>query len=386
MSRIIFHIDLDAFFASVEQRDAPSLKGHPVIIGADPRGGEGRGVVCTCSYEARRFGIHSAMPISQAWRRCPQGVFLRPRMEAYEAASRDVFQIFQEFSPEIEPLSIDEAFLEMTGSAHLFGGAFKAGQRLRRRVCEQTGLTASLGIAPNKMTAKIASDECKPDGILEISSEGVLDFLHPLPVGRLWGVGPRTRRILEGLGIVTIGDLARFTPQHLPRILGVHGMSLVALANGIDERPVLADNDVKSVSHEQTFDADTDDQRVIFDTLLALSEKVSDRLRALCLKGRLVTLKVRLAGFETFSHSTRLEERTNHADKIFKRVRAMFIDHFAHEGPVRLIGVKVSNFDDGYVRESLFADEHASRNEAVHQAVDSIREKFGRGAIRRAGG
>jgi len=386
MSRIIFHIDLDAFFAAVEQRDDPSLRGCPVIIGADPREGKGRGVVCTCSYEARRFGIHSAMPIGQAWHRCPQGAFLRPRMEVYEEASRDVFQIFQEFSPEIEPLSIDEAFLDMTGSAHLFGTALEAGQRLRRRVREQTGLSASLGIAPNKMTAKIASDECKPDGILEIRPEGVLSFLHPLPVEKLWGVGPRTRRTFEELGIMTIGDLARFAPQNLPRTLGVHGMSLAALANGIDDRPVLADDEVKSVSHEQTFDTDTEDQRLIFDALLALSEKVSDRLRAVHLKGRLITLKVRLSGFETFSHSIRLDERTNHADKIFKRAREMFIDHFVHEGPVRLIGVKVSNFDDGYVQESLFADDCALRNEAVHQAVDEIREKFGRGAIRRAGG
>lgn len=386
MSKIIFHIDLDAFFASVEQRDNPSLKGRPVIIGADPKGGTGRGVVSTCSYEARTFGVHSAMPISQAYRLCPSAVYLLPDMEKYEKASADVFEVFKQFSPDIEPISIDEAFLDMTGSCHLFGTPKEAAQELKRRVREQTGLIASVGIAPNMMTAKIASDYCKPDGLLEIAEGEVLNFLHPLKIRKLWGVGPKTQQALERMGMFTIGDIARFPQRKLIETFGENGRHLFALANGIDDRRVEMGDDVKSVSNEETFEEDTEDQCLIFDTLLALSEKVSQRLRDQELKGRTLTLKVRLTGFKTYTHTARFDERTNHADKIFKKAKALFIDHFVSAGTVRLIGVRVSDFDDGYVRESLFTDEEDDRKESVHRAVDSIRDKFGKEAIRRAGG
>ncbi len=386
MLRTIFHIDLDAFFASVEQRDNPSLKGRPVIIGADPKGGRGRGVVSTCSYEARAFGVHSAMPISQAYRLCPSGVYLLPNMEKYEKAAADVFEIFEQFSPDMEPVSIDEAFIDMTGSCHLFGSPKEAGQKLKARVKEKTGLTASVGIAPNMMTAKIASDHGKPDGLLEITQEGLLDFLHPLKISKLWGVGPKTQQALENMGMFTIGDIARFPQQKLIEAFGENGRHLFALANGIDERRVEMGDDVKSVSNEETFEEDTEDQRLIFDTLLALSEKVSQRLRDQELKGRSLTLKVRLTGFKTYTHAARFDERTNHADKIFKKAKVLFIDHFVSAGTVRLIGVRGSDFDAGYVRERLFADEENERKESVHRAVDSIRDKFGKEAIRRAGG
>lgn len=386
MPRIIFHIDLDAFFASVEQRDNPSLKGRSVIIGADPKSGKGRGVVSTCSYEARAFGIHSAMPISHAYRACPHGIYLKPDMEKYHQASEDVFKIFKEFSPDMQPISIDEAFLDMSGSCHLFGTPKEAAEKLRQRVKDRTGLTASVGIAPNMMVAKIASDHCKPDGLLEIKEDEVLGFLHPLKICKLWGVGPKTQQVLEKTGIFTIGDIAGFSEEKLYEICGEHGLHLSALSHGIDGRQVEADDEVKSVSHEETFERDTDDQRLIFDTLLYLSEKVSQRLRAHELRGRLLTLKVRLAGFRTYSHSVRFDERTNHADKIFKKSKQLFIDRFASAGPVRLVGVRVSNFDDGYIQDSLFTDGKNERSEAVHQALDKIQDKFGVGSIKRAGG
>lgn len=386
ITRVIFHVDLDAFFASVEQRDRPALRGRPVIIGADPQGGRGRGVVSTCSYEARAFGIHSAMPISQAYQRCPHGVYLLPDMGKYQQASQDVFAIFEEFSPDVEPVSIDEAFIDMTGSCHLFGTASETAALLRSRIRQRTGLTASVGVAPNKMTAKIASDYCKPDGMLEVPPEGVLKFLHPLEIRRLWGVGPKTQMALEMAGIFTIGDIAQFPSERLYQILGESGVTLHALANGIDPRDVVEEQEMKSVSHEQTFAHDTDDQRLILDTILSLSEKVSDRLRSQGLKGRLITLKIRLTGFKTYTHCARFSQRTNHADKIFKKAKELFIDHFSCAGTVRLIGVRVSNFDDGFVQDSLFEDPGDQRLESVHQAVDRIRDKFGKQAIHRAGG
>lgn len=386
MSKIIFHIDLDAFFVSVEQRDNPALRGKPVIIGADPKGGKGRGVVSTCSYEAREFGIHSAMPISQAYRACPNGIYLKPNMQKYHQASDEVFKVFQEFSPDMQPISVDEAFLDMTGSCHLFGTSKEAGKKLRQRVKDETGLTASVGIAPTMMVAKIASDHCKPDGLLEITENEVLEFLHPLKIRKLWGIGPKTQAVLEDLGIFTVGDIAKFSEQKLYDLLGEHGLHLYALSHGVDDRDVEVDGEVKSVSHEETFEKDTEEQRLIFDTLLELSEKVSRRLREHELKGRLLTLKVRLTGFKTYMHCKRFDERTNHADKIFKKAKELFVDHFSSAGSVRLIGVRVSNFNDGYVADSLFIDEKNERSEAVHQAVDKIQDKFGTGSIKRAGG
>lgn len=384
--QIIFHIDLDAFFASVEQRDHPSLKGRPVIIGADPKGGRGRGAVSTCSYEARAYGVHSAMPISKAYQLCPSGVYLFPNMEKYAKASADVFEVFEQFSPDIEPVSIDEAFLDMTGSCHLFGTPKDAAMELKARVKERTGLAASVGIAPNMMTAKIASDYGKPDGLVEVKAEKLLGFLHPLEIRRLWGVGPKTQQALEQMEIFTIGDIARVPEITMIKAFGESGRHLHALSRGIDDRRVEAEDSVKSVSNEETFEDDTEDQRRIFDTLLQLSEKVSDRLRDQELKGRLVTLKVRFTGFKTYTCCARFAERTNHADKIFKKAKALFIDHFVSSGPVRLVGVRVSDFDDGYVRESLFDNGADVRAESVHQALDTIREKFGRKAIHRAGG
>ncbi len=383
--RIIFHIDLDAFFASVEQRDDPSLKGKPVIIGSDPKGGKGRGVVATCSYEARKFGVRSAMPISEAYRRCPSGIYLHPDMERYQVAADQVFMVFEQFSPQAEPVSVDEAFLDMTGSCHLFGCPQEAAQKLKDSVRNQTGLTVSVGSAPNKMLAKIASDLQKPDGLVIVDPDRIQEFLWPLAIHRLWGVGPKTEEALQSFGIKTIGDLAKQKLSFLKERFGLHGEHLYQLAKGIDDRPVEAGDEVKSVSNEETFDEDTADHQRVRETLLKLSEKVSRRLRSYELKGRTVTLKVRLKGFYTHSHALTLPERTNHVEVLFKTVRNLFLKHYNKGESIRLVGVRVSNFEDGYVQESLFSDKKSQRQEAIHQVVDDIKDRFGEQSIGRAG-
>lgn len=383
--RVFLHVDLDAFFASVEQRDNPALKGRPVIVGADPQAGRGRGVVSTCSYEARRFGIHSAMPISLAFRKCPQGVFLPVSMTKYKNVSRQVFAIFQRFTPEVEGLGIDEAFLDVTESQGLFGPARRIALNIKEKIRLETGITASVGIAPNKMTAKIASDICKPDGLLEISAAGLQDFLRPLPVNRLWGVGPKTTQLLRERGVHTIGDLAGRPAEWMRELLGECGLDLHTLANGLDPRRVSLESETKSVSHEYTFDQDTFDREGIHHCLLELCEKVSRRLRQEGLSGRTLTLKVRLQGFQTFTRSFTFPFRTNHADILNKKARELLMEFLNRKKPIRLVGVKVSQFNGEYIEEDLFGDTKREKLEQVHRAMDAIQDKFGDRSIRRAG-
>ena len=381
--KVILHIDMDAFFAAVEQRDNPRLKGKPVIIGADPKGGSGRGVVSTCSYEARPFGVHSAMPISQAFRLCPQGIYLRGDHQKYRDVSTEIFKILSEFTPMIQPISIDEAFLDITGSLNLFGAPKTIGYKIKERILKQLRLTASIGIAPNKMVAKIASDLCKPDGLLEVLPEHMLEFLYPLNIERLWGVGQKTKQSLNTMGIIKIGDLAETPVTMLEEHFGEHGRHLHALATGNDYRPVEEEEDVKSVSNEYTFETDTSDRDEILDKLLGLSEKVSRRLRKKDLKGKTITLKVRLKGFHTYTRAHTLKERTNFSDVIYREAKALYEEFDQPQNQIRLIGVRVSNFEDPYVQDSLFEDAGASKDEHLHQAFDRIKDKFGEQAIRR---
>lgn len=386
--RVIIHVDLDAFFASVEQRDHPSLKGRPVVVGADPKGGKGRGVVSTCSYEARQYGIHSAMPISMAYAKCPHAVFLPVDGEKYRRVADEVFEISSDFTPDIEPVSIDEAFLDITESYHLFGTPCDTGRKLKERIKAQVDLTASVGIAPVKMVAKIASDFCKPDGLCEVKEGEVLNFLWPLTIDKLWGVGPKTQRSLSQMGIETVGNLAHASRELLGKHLGENGARLHDLANGIDPRAVVDGETIKSVSHEHTFDIDTDNREKIENVLLDLSERVSRRLRKNGLKGKTLTVKIRLKGFKTYTRTHTLPQKTNHVDVIFKNVRDIF--HEFDEGGsgerIRLIGVRVSYFHDPYVRESLFDDSSVERREDIHRAVDTIKDKYGEAAIHRAVG
>jgi len=383
--RTIAHIDMDAFFAAVEQRDNPKLRGKPVVIGADPKGGAGRGVVSTCSYEARKFGIRSAMPISQAYRLCPHAVFLSGNGAKYRKASEEVFAILERFTPDIEPISIDEAFLDITGSYHFHKTPSGTAFRIKQDIKNEVGLTASIGIAPMKFVAKIASDYCKPDGLLEITQEKIFDFLWPLPIEKLWGVGPKSKVILNSMKITTIGDLAKLPQDELYEKFGEHGLHLYNLSHAVDPRGVETDDEIKSVSHEHTFDTDTADREEIESTLLYLSEKVSRRLRKYELKGRTLTIKVRLKGFKTYTRALTLPERTNFADTIYKKSVDLLGEFISQKKQIRLIGVRIANFEDQYVQESLFRDQVAAKNENVHKALDLIKNKFGDRAIHRGG-
>ncbi len=382
--RYIVHVDMDAFFAAIEQRDDPSLRGRPVVVGADPTGGRGRGVVAACSYEARPFGIRSAMPISEAYRRCPQAVYLRGDHEKYERESEKIFAILERFTPDIEPISIDEGFLDITASSHLFGTPEETCRRIKAEIRTETGLTASVGLAPNKMTAKIASEVGKPDGLVIVAAENLLAFLHPLPVGRLWGVGEKTRAILDRLRIRTIGDLAAYDRAALVRELGAGGDHVWRLANGLDPRDVAPGDVVKSVGNEHTFDADIDDRGLMLDILMALSEHVSLRLRRSGLQGRTVTLKLRLADFSTFTRAATLPRPTNFADDLFRVARTK-LQEFPLKKKVRLLGVSVSNLRGPEDQPALFPESEPApgKKESLHRALDAIKEKFGEQAIGR---
>lgn len=378
------HVDMDAFFASVEQRDNPALKGKPVIIGADPKGGHGRGVVSTCSYEARKFGVHSAMPISEAWRRCPGGVYLPPDMERYEEASRKIFEVFYRFTPDMQEVSVDEAFLDITRSAHLFGGPVQTCRRIKAEVKAATGLTCSLGLAPTKMAAKIASDLEKPDGFVQVKPESLSAFLAPLDISRLWGLGPKTAALLRGQGINTIGELAAAGAGELS-CLGARGLELKALAIGIDDSEIVQGGRAKSISNEITFETDTSDAAAIKAALLALADKVSSRLRAEGFKGRTITLKIRLEGFETYTRARTLPLATNYADVIGPEALAIYAAFPRGRKKVRLLGVKASGLIPADEKESLFEEPGDARREKAHKAIEAIRGKFGRGAIYRGG-
>ncbi|MBN1353536.1 MAG: DNA polymerase IV [Candidatus Omnitrophica bacterium] len=382
--RFIVHVDMDAFFAAVEQRDNPSLLGKAVVVGADPRSGKGRGVVSTCSYEARRFGIHSAMPISAAYKRCPHAVFLPVDISKYVRVSRQIYSILYSFTPDLEAVSIDEAFLDITGSHHLFGGPRNAAILIKSRIKKETGLTASVGLAPTKMAAKIASDLLKPDGFVEVTEKGLLGFLWPLDISKMWGVGKKSEGILRDMGIRKIGDLASEDPDRLKNAFGVNGLRLWNLANGLDEREVKAESEAKSVSNEVTFNTDIDSKEIAESVLMTLCEKVSDRLRSDNLEGRTVTLKIRLGNFKTYTRSVSRTEASNFTDMLYKEVKSLY-NRFGTKGrKVRLLGVKVSGISRRAFKTSLFSNTCDTKIEDAHKAVEKIKKKFGRNSIHRA--
>jgi nucleotidyltransferase/DNA polymerase involved in DNA repair len=376
---------MDAFYAAIEQRDLPSLLGKPVVVGADPKKGRGRGVVSTCSYEAREYGIHSAMPISIAYRKCPHAVYLPVNMKKYVRESRIVFQTLEQFTPDIEPVSIDEAFLDITASHHLFGTPRETCIEIKAAIKNKTGLTASLGMAPNKMTAKIASDLEKPDGLVIVNREELLNFLHRLPVEKLWGVGKRTREAFKSVGIYTIGDLARQDLKPFIQQYGKAGEHAWKLANGIDPREVRMDEGVKSVSNEHTFAQDETQSKRILDTLMYLSEKVSRRLRKKCLTGRTVSLKIRFSDFKTYTRAETLDSPTNFVEDIYACVAHQAQQFKPDKRPVRLLGVRVSNLLPAETQPGLFDDNTGpqGKKERLHQAMDIIKDKYGEKAIKR---
>jgi DNA polymerase-4 len=382
LHRKIIHIDMDAFYASVEQEDNPSLKGKPVIVGG---GEEKRGVVSSASYEARVFGVHSAMPTSQAKRLCPQGIFLPVRMHRYQEISGQIFRILRDYTPLIEPLSLDESFLDITGSEKLFGPALKIAKEIKKRIYETTGLTASAGIAPNKFLAKIGSDLKKPDGLVEIKPEEISEFLHDLPISKLWGVGESTEKILKEMGIWWVGQLAAYPVEGMERKLGKFGLELVALARGEDDRPVLPESEAKSISQEETFTPDLWDLETMKKVLLSQSERLGWELRRERLKGYTVQLKVRYPDFSMVTRSTTLRAPTDQDIEIYQTALKLLDKTEALQKRARLLGVGISNLRHRNDPEQLsLFDFNREKVERSTAAVDRIREKFGPTAIQRA--
>lgn len=387
MARCIIHLDLDAFYASVEQLDDPSLRGQPVIVGGTGR----RGVVAAASYEARRFGVHSAMPTARARRLCPHGVFLRPRFERYEELSHRVFDIYRRYTPLVEPLSLDEAFLDVTASRALHGSGRDIALAVKQAVRAGTGLTVSAGVAEVKMAAKIASDLGKPDGLTVVEEGTVAAFLAPLPVRRLWGVGPVTGAALRRLGIATIGELARFPEAVLVEKLGTQGRHLIALAKGDDPRPVVTDEAARSIGAEDTFEEDLQGLEALWPRLLDQIERVARRLRAAGARGRTVVLKLKYADFTLVSRRCTLPEPTDDAAAIAGAVRRD-LSRADLTRPVRLTGVSVSGFEGEAPEASgqlgLFQPRHERRGEKrrdrLNAALDVIADRHGDGAVRPA--
>lgn len=382
--RSILHVDMDAFYASVEQLDHPEYKSKPVIVGADPKGGKGRGVVAACSYEARKFGVRSALPISWAWKLCPEGVYVRPRMKRYVEVSGEVMDVFRQFTDLVEPLSIDEAFLDITGSIALLGQPVQIARSIKTEIRQKTGLTASVGLAPNKFLAKIASDIRKPDGFVVVEENHIETFLRDLPISRLWGVGPKTEVRLHEAGFRTIGDVASADRESLVRRLGSLGEHLFQLSHGNDDRPVVPNWEPKSVSSETTFEEDTDDRELLLATILELSDHVAQRLRKDGYRARKVTLKLRYSSFTTHTRQQSLDKLIQTGGDIAAIARGLFAQ-FSIKPKIRLIGVAAGDLHrEGADPQqlSLFGDSSPQKEKLSH-TVDEIKQKFGDAALRR---
>jgi DNA polymerase-4 len=373
VDRAILHVDMDAFYASVEQRDDPRLRGKPVAVGGASR----RGVVCAASYEARPFGVRSAMPMARALRLCPQLVVVPPDFSKYSQVSDQVFGIFHGFTPEVEGLSLDEAFLDVTRSQTLLGTALQQGREIKARIRAQTRLTASVGIAEVKFAAKIASELCKPDGLLEVPRGQVSDFLAPLPASRLWGVGPRTDDQLQRLGLRKIGDVARADRLWLTAQLGSMGPWLHDLANGIDDREVEPDLEAKSIGAEETFEADLEGED-LHPFIHEQALRVGARLRRATVKARSVHLKVKYADFRVVTRQETLPLPTDDSAEIYRTALRLLGKVAAH--PIRLTGVHAGDLCTAAPQLGLF-DADREKRDRLNRSLDAIAEKFGNGAV-----
>lgn len=378
---MILHIDMDAFYASVEERDRPELKGKPVIVGGTP---SQRGVVAAANYEARKFGVHSAMPSSTAYRLCPQAIVLPCRMDHYAQVSHQIRDIFHRFTPLVEPLSLDEAFLDVSGSEGLFGTSESMGRQIKNVIRHEVDLIASVGVAPNKFLAKIASDLQKPDGMVVVDPAQIQEFLDPLPVERLWGVGRQTSKAFHGLGVRSIGQLRQLSPTVLKTQFGSSGEHLWELAHGIDHRAVVPDREAKSISHETTFAIDLDEREVLRAWLLELTEQVARRLRRHDLRGRTVEIKVRFADFRTITRSRKLPEPTSNTHELWEVANELLNTRVSGDHlPVRLLGMGVSDIDrTGVTQGLLFDEEDRGRQNRLDEVRDRLRERFGAAALR----
>ncbi|HYE17241.1 MAG TPA: DNA polymerase IV [Tepidisphaeraceae bacterium] len=379
--RAILHVDMDAFFASVEQRDNPAIRGKPVLVG----GAGPRGVVAAASYEARKFGCHSAQPMAVARRNCPQAVIVRGNYAEYRRVSDQVMAIFERFTPLIQPVSIDEAFLDVTGSLRAFGPAEQIAADIRAAVRAETHLTCSVGVAPNKFLAKLASDMNKPDGLAIVRPDAVDALLAPLPVGKLWGIGPKTAHKLNNLNLRTVADLRRLSDEALASLFGTDGDHYKRLIYGLDDRPVTPDHQAKSIGQEETFGVDVQDHDQLRDTLFAQAEEVGRRLRKHSLRARAVWVKIRFGDYQTISRQATLREPTDLTTALFDGARALF-DAWAAESfqPVRLIGMAAKGLSGDDPQLPLFPDPAAQKQRTLDAVADQINQRLGRGSVKRA--
>ncbi len=378
----VLHVDMDAFYAGVSLLSRPELRGRPVIVG----GGGTRGVVLSATYEARAFGVHSAMPMMRARRLCPQAVVVAPDHAAYARVSAGIMEVFRSITPLVEPISLDEAFLDVRGAARRLGGPIQIGEWIRATVQDEQGVTCSVGVASTKFVAKLASARCKPDGLLVVPAQEVVAFLHPLPVGALWGVGGKTEDVLRQLGLHTVGDLAHTPASTLVRALGpATGAHLSALAWGRDDRSVVPHEPDRSLGAEHTFATDIDDPAVVARELLRLSERTAARLRATGQVGRTVSIKVRFADFTTITRARTLPEATDVGRLVYDTAVGLYDALGLQRARIRLVGVRVEailDADDQPHQLQLGEREHGWRS--AEQAVDRATRRFGAGAVRPA--
>jgi DNA polymerase-4 len=381
--RQILHVDMDAFFVSVEEVLDPSLKGKPVIVGGVP---DGRGVVAAASYAARKYGIHSAMPIAKAKRLCPHAIFLRSSHRRYREYSAKVFEILRGYSPLVEPMSLDEAFVDLTGCEKLHGPVLKAAEKIRNEVREVLGLNASIGIASNKLLAKIASAYCKPNGMLWITSGMGQQFLAPLPIRRIPGIGPKGEAKLQSMGVKSVGDLARLSLEHLEKTFGKWGVSLYRKSRGISDSPVTSEtDDPRSISRETTFDVDLTDPLFLESRLSYLTEKVAGKLRENKLFAGTVALKLRYSDFQTVTRSKTLDMPTAEDHILFKTGVGLFRKLFKHGAKVRLIGVTFTSLTaHPHRQKELFDCKGGKSWDGLYQGIDHIRNKYGFKSLLRA--
>jgi DNA polymerase IV len=379
--RKILHVDMDAFYASVEQHDDPTLLGKPLVVG----GGSNRGVVAAASYESRKYGIHSAMPMREAMRRCPDLVRVAPRMSRYKSASDEIFAIFHDFTPVVEGLSLDEAFLDVTDSVALFGTDVEIAKAIKQKIFDRTSLTASIGVAANKLVAKIASDLDKPDGLVVVMPEDARSILDPLPVRVIPGIGRKTLAKLSKINVETVADLRKAPDRDLEPIFGRFTQKTRDRASGIDDRPVEPSRPDKSISAEETFDRDLTETAEMDKQLLALAERTTSRIRAKQLVAGTVQVKIRQADFTTFTRQRALRPPGHGTDQIYQMARALLHQWLSeHPGAeIRLLGVGGSDLS-GAEQRDLFADEETIQSSPVDEAVDGIRDRFGKSSVNRA--
>ena len=376
----ILHVDMDAFYASVEERDNPKLKGKAVVVGAGKRG-----VVSAANYEARKFGIRAAMPVYKAKALAPHAVFITPDIAKYSEVSKHVMQIFNDVTPYVEPISLDEAFLDVTGARKLLGTGKQIADLIRKRVEKEQGITCSVGIAHNKFIAKIASGHCKPNGVLEIDSAKMLDFLHPLAANEIWGVGPKTNEQLAKLGLITIADIANTPRSTLIKILGqAGGSSLYELAWGRDYRDVITEHIEKSISASETFDFDIDQQEEILKEYLRLTEKSAERMREKGLAANTISIKVRFSDFKTISRSKTLDLPINSTQEIFEVVKNLYLALGLERVLIRLVGVSLDSLVENDDLQQMVLGQRESGWAQADRAIDRIKQRFGRTSLRPA--